>query len=414
MKYIVKAPDRQFVARFVDADKWITVHPNGKENKGAPVKIDTSTGEVKAGMGGKHNGEKISEVRKDFVGPKTPKDLKERRETAEKAKAAEQASSGWGSEKPSTSESLSNDDLRSFKAKIDEFGKTPGVQEKANALQIENKDFERLVKDLGLSWTHYNLVGTNRKKIALLHDVPEDKLSEAIANLKKKQASKVKATETRRANAQAKAEAAIKTAKEHPIPSSYGRPTNVDGEVAPLKVVGKTDKAYKVDVPSYGGTSFTKWIPKSQCVEKDGYIAGVSEWFAKKERIDVTRSEDHAKNLKAFYERKEQEQREAFKEYDKRIEREEAERIAKARDDEDAKAKAEGLTRMIVPASWLKVPGAFQRYVINGKLYEVKREAQNWRSFRISSDDPSIHGSHLLGYEGEIGRQAYLKPVEKK
>lgn len=397
---------------FCDGDKWITVHPNGKDSKGSPVKIDEVTSEIKAGMGGKFNGDKITEIRKDFTGPKTPRDLKERREAAEKANGSPQPSS-WGSEK-SGSGSLSNDELRAFKSNIDEFGKQPGIQEKANALEIENKDFERLVNDLGLSWTHYSLVGTNRKKIALIHDVPEDRLTEAIANLKKKAASKAKSLETRRANAQAKAEAAIKGAKEHPIPSSYGRPTGVDGEVSPLKVVGKTDKAFKVDMPSYGGMAYTKWIPKSQCVEKDGYIAGVSEWFAKKERIEVTRSEDHEKNLRAMYERRDQERREAAREYERRMEREEVERIAKARADEDAKAKAEGMVRMVVPAQWLRVPGALRRYEINGKLYEVSREAQNWKSFRISSDDPSVHGSHLLGYEGEIGRQAYLKPVETK
>lgn len=55
-----------------DADKWITVKPNGAEHNGAHVKIDGETGEVKAGMGGKFTGQKISEVRKDFTGPKTP------------------------------------------------------------------------------------------------------------------------------------------------------------------------------------------------------------------------------------------------------------------------------------------------------------------------------------------------------
>lgn len=55
---------------FTDGDRWITVHPNGKENKGTPVKIDEATGEVKAGMGGKFNGQKISEARKNFIGPR--------------------------------------------------------------------------------------------------------------------------------------------------------------------------------------------------------------------------------------------------------------------------------------------------------------------------------------------------------
>ncbi len=51
--------------------RWITVKPNGAENKGSPVKIDES-GRIEAGMGGKFKGEKISEIRKSFVGPKTP------------------------------------------------------------------------------------------------------------------------------------------------------------------------------------------------------------------------------------------------------------------------------------------------------------------------------------------------------
>lgn len=55
----------------MDADRWITVKPNGANNKGAPALIGEN-GEVKAGMGGKFNGQKISEVRKDFTGPKTP------------------------------------------------------------------------------------------------------------------------------------------------------------------------------------------------------------------------------------------------------------------------------------------------------------------------------------------------------
>jgi hypothetical protein len=52
-------------------NKWITVKPNGPEGKGAHVEIDGS-GRITKGMGGKFNGTKISEVRKSFVGAKTP------------------------------------------------------------------------------------------------------------------------------------------------------------------------------------------------------------------------------------------------------------------------------------------------------------------------------------------------------
>ena len=68
--------------------RWITVKPNGAENKGSPVKIDES-GRIEAGMGGKFKGEKISEIRKSFVGPKTPgkEHLKEHLAAAAKPKS---------------------------------------------------------------------------------------------------------------------------------------------------------------------------------------------------------------------------------------------------------------------------------------------------------------------------------------
>ena len=67
----------------MDADRWITVHPNGAQGKGRPALIDGETGRVKAGMGGKFNGQKISEVRKSFTGPKTPTD-EQKKQAAEK------------------------------------------------------------------------------------------------------------------------------------------------------------------------------------------------------------------------------------------------------------------------------------------------------------------------------------------
>lgn len=57
-------------------NRWITVKPNGPDNKGAPVEIDDE-GRIVKGMGGKFKGEKINEVRKDFVGAKTPEKSKD-------------------------------------------------------------------------------------------------------------------------------------------------------------------------------------------------------------------------------------------------------------------------------------------------------------------------------------------------
>lgn len=81
----------------LDESKWITVHPGGKGPKangegnkgGTPVLIDDTTGEIKGGMGGKFTGQKINEIKKDFVGPKTPtpaqKDWQRHLEEQEKA-----------------------------------------------------------------------------------------------------------------------------------------------------------------------------------------------------------------------------------------------------------------------------------------------------------------------------------------
>ena len=71
-------------------DRWITVKPNGEENKGRHVKIDGETGEIKAGMGGRYNGQKISEARKSFTGARI---TSQQREVAnKKAKERELAS----------------------------------------------------------------------------------------------------------------------------------------------------------------------------------------------------------------------------------------------------------------------------------------------------------------------------------
>ena len=46
-----------------DEAKWITVKPNGPQHTGRPALIDSATGEVLGGMGGKFNGRHISAVK---------------------------------------------------------------------------------------------------------------------------------------------------------------------------------------------------------------------------------------------------------------------------------------------------------------------------------------------------------------
>lgn len=71
-------------------NKWITVKPNGSEGKGAHVELDES-GRVTKGMGGKFNSTKINEVRKSFVGAKTPSQEQLNANTAKAARPSEPA-----------------------------------------------------------------------------------------------------------------------------------------------------------------------------------------------------------------------------------------------------------------------------------------------------------------------------------
>ena len=71
-------------------NKWITVKPNGEDGKGAHVEIDDS-GRITKGMGGKFNGTKINEVRKSFVGAKTPSKEQLKANSAKATKPSESA-----------------------------------------------------------------------------------------------------------------------------------------------------------------------------------------------------------------------------------------------------------------------------------------------------------------------------------
>ena len=64
MKGFLFALGRQKKKLAQDDAKWITVHPNGQGHKGRPTLIDTASGEVLGGMGGKFTGRHISAVKK--------------------------------------------------------------------------------------------------------------------------------------------------------------------------------------------------------------------------------------------------------------------------------------------------------------------------------------------------------------
>ena len=48
-----------------DSAKWITVKPNGENAKGRPALIDSESGQILGGMGGKFNGKHITKANKN-------------------------------------------------------------------------------------------------------------------------------------------------------------------------------------------------------------------------------------------------------------------------------------------------------------------------------------------------------------
>lgn len=71
-----------------DEAQWITVKPNGSENKGRPVLIESTTGTILGGMGGRFNGQsvkKLGEKRRAREQSKTRRaSLREQRKEAQK------------------------------------------------------------------------------------------------------------------------------------------------------------------------------------------------------------------------------------------------------------------------------------------------------------------------------------------
>lgn len=79
--------------RVEDALRWITIHPGKQEDsKGIHVQIEGTTGEIKAGMGGKFTGQKINEIGKNSGKADKKQEANEKpKETPKTAEAKKEA-----------------------------------------------------------------------------------------------------------------------------------------------------------------------------------------------------------------------------------------------------------------------------------------------------------------------------------
>ena len=149
------------------------------------------------------------------------------------------------------------------------------------------------------------------------------------------------------------------------------------------------------------------WLPKSQVKVFDGkYVIAMSDWVGKKHGIELSMSKAHEDNLKAYRERKFAEQREQARQANENFSRAASEASARKAQEEKDYLQKNGLRKTKLPSS-----AAFKgnQVTIGGSTYRV---AEIHGGTRINADDPSIHGSHLLGEEDTAGKWVYLKPTK--
>lgn len=138
--------------RFKDGVKWITVKPNGPENKGTPVKLDDRTGEVLAGMGGKFNGRHISAA---------PRGGRQEQPGAQaviqwsKAPKAPQKPQYTGSDKYTKTAKLVKSTQKEFTP--DSVGKAIKDLNYPYTIDLDNKD--QILKELDKEYDHLRSMG---------------------------------------------------------------------------------------------------------------------------------------------------------------------------------------------------------------------------------------------------------------
>ena len=329
--------------KFFDKDKWITVHPNGEDAKGSPVLLDDDTGVVKAGMGGKHNGEKINEVRKDFVGAKTPKEMAKAEPKSETKKEAEPKDSPNPStpEAPQIKETPQEEKPDSSAVKPETKAKTPkerlaalsnGDYRKAKSLKMPEKADWESDKAVGIDLKVDFTEAKKKKKFrifvpkALVKDgeIPrefiEEKIQESLRNIgvrnsdkfnfrslgydafanpfyfgrkseKEQGAWKILGLEKfdigtgngQLPSNEPKEAFNFKGVSDREGESNYLKPKSEK----PLTIVNATEKAVFVKSDGYTG-----WLPKSQIGIKDNSVVSLSRFIADEKRIKVIEPED--------------------------------------------------------------------------------------------------------------------------
>lgn len=345
-----------------DAARWITVFPNGRQNDGRPAIIDSETGKVLGGMGGKFNGENIQSVRKEFRQAKPQK-------------------------------AFSKAEIRAFA----EQPEAKAVVDRLLKKHSRNEIVAELATKAGVNIT--NQGSANLAATEYVMGVGVDKVRQMLDESDSRSGRAKKAAETRRKNASEKAASQLEDAKKAlettEIPDNFGRVSE------PVKIKKETEKAVQID----SGNGYV-WLPKSQVKVFEGrYVIAMSDWIGKRHGIELSMSKAHEDNLKAYRERKFAEQRERARQANEHFSRAASETSARKAQEEKDYLQKNGLRKTKLPTS-AAVKG--DQVTIGGSTYRVE---EIHGGTRINADDPSIYGSHLLGEEDTSAKWVYLKPI---
>ena len=290
------------------------------------------------------------------------------------------------------------------KAEVRAFAAQPeaaDVLQKLLSLYSRDDIVDKLAPEHGVQIKYRN--SANLAATEFVMGVGLDKAREIVDKKQSRVSSSQKAAETRKRNLAAKAENEFKSAQDaamsEEIPDDFGR------LLTPLRVKNSTAKAVQVEI-----NGINSWLPTSQVKLYEGkYVIGMADWLAQRNGVsDITWSKKHEENLKALQERKR-------KELEKEAEEREIARRAnelrlsqEQKEKESSYLKEKGLIKIKV-ASEFAYAGA--RLSLGGRECEV---VEVLGRTEIEDSDPSIFGSHLLGYEGTVGNWVYVKRLDSK
>lgn len=285
------------------------------------------------------------------------------------------------------------------KAEVRAFGaRSEAADVLQNLLSLYSREdiVDKLAPEHGVQIKYRN--SANLAATEFVMGVGLDKAREIVDKKQSRVSSSQKAAETRRRNLAAKVENEFKAAQDaamsDEIPDDFGR------LLTPLRVKNSTAKAVQVEI-----NGINSWLPTSQVKLFEGkYVIGMADWLAQRNGVsDITWSKKHEENLKALQERKRKELEKATEEREIARRANERRLSQEQKEKEVRYLKEKGLIKVKVPSEFANIGQHFRDSAYECEVVEVRDRT------KIEDDDPSIFGSHLLGYEGTFGYWVYVK-----